>query len=92
MFFGFPCTYRPENNANRLLFISVLFGGMIFVIVVTTFVVKVYTSPIYNSQIETIAEILENNFVLVGGRFALQKLLQQNQVIRKYQTFLWKSK
>lgn len=83
MFLGFPCTYRPTNNANRLLFISVLFGGILFVIVVTTFVIKLYTSPIYNSQTETIAEILDNNFDLVGGQFALQKLLQQNQVIRK---------
>lgn len=80
VFVGFACPYKPENNAHRLAFVFVIFGGIIFVSTSTTLVVKLFTSPIYHPQIETIKEILNNNFNLAGSQFALYQLEKQNEV------------
>lgn len=81
LFLGFPCPYQANNNANRVLFMSILLGGIIFVTTLSTIVIKLSTSPIYNTQIQTIDEIVDNyHFDLVGSPFALHELQQQNEV------------
>lgn len=80
LFFGYPCTFKPENNANRMLFIWTLFAAILYTIVLSTGSIHVLSSDIYNRQVETIHEILQNDFDLVGNEFTLQKLLQKNQV------------
>lgn len=80
LYMGFPCTYRPQNNAHRIAFAMVLFGGIIFVTLLSTTVVKLVTSPYYEAQIETYKEILDNDFELIGSRHAFNELLEQNKV------------
>lgn len=83
LFMGSPSPYKPENNAHRLAYTFILFGGIIYMTTITTLVVNLFTSSTYYPQIQTVEEILSNNFSLVGKKFALQKLLQQNEVILK---------
>lgn len=80
IFMGSPCPYKPKNNAHRLGYAFVLFGSIVFTTVTTTKVAKLFTSPTYNSQIQTVNEILDNSFDLIGNQFSLQKLLQKNWV------------
>lgn len=80
IFMGSPCPYKPKNNAHRLGYAFVLFGSIVFTTVTTTKVAKLFTSPTYNPQIQTVSEILDNRFDLIGNQFSLQKLLQKNWV------------
>lgn len=80
LYLGSPCSYKPMNNANRVLFIAVLLSGMIFGIILSTAMVKLGTTARYNPQIETIKDIIDNDFDLVGSQSTF-KLLQQNAVI-----------
>lgn len=81
LFMGSPSGYRPENNAHRLAYTFVLFGGIIYMGTISTLVLNLFTLSKYYPQIQTVEEILSDNFNLVGKKFALQKLMQQNEVI-----------
>lgn len=83
---GFPCTYKPENNANRVLFLTFLFACQIFGIVLNTGLILFSSKPILNPQIEAIDEIIAGNFKLLGDRYAFSKMREQSEVnsIRNY--------
>lgn len=80
LFLGFPSAIRPQNNAHRVVFASILLSTIIYVTIENTYVIKLFTSPIFHRQVKTIDEILEQKFNLAGSEFALQKLMQQNEV------------
>lgn len=80
VFLSIPCSYYPTNNANRLGFGFALLGAIIFVTVTTKTIIQLYTLPLYNTQVDKIHGILDNDFDLVGSRFALEKMLKQNEV------------
>lgn len=80
LFLGGPCPYNPTNNAHRLVFALFLFSSSVFVIVLTTMLTRLFTSRIYYAQIDAIDAIFENDFDLVGSRYAFEKMLQQNEV------------
>lgn len=73
------CAYNPENNANRLFFVSVLLGGMIFGVVLNSNIAKLLTQPVFNLQVASIKEILEKDYDLVGSQSTFE-LLQNNTV------------
>lgn len=80
MYFGFPCTYEPKNNANRILFLMVLFACSIFVVVITATIIKIITVPILYPQVNSIEEITNGGFSLVGRPFELHQMTQQSKV------------
>lgn len=77
---GFSCPYNPENAANRIGYAFFLWGSIIFVTLITTTITVLFTLRIYRPQVETISEILDSHFDLIGSQFVLQQLLQQNEV------------
>lgn len=72
--------YRPENLPYRMFCIIGLFGAMIINIFFNSFSMLVMTTPIFESQIESFQEIINNRFELTGDRFALECLQQRNKV------------
>lgn len=80
LYFGFGTPYNAQNNAHRVYYTFALFASIIYVTLVNTMVIQLFTSPIYGRQVETIDAILGKNFNLVGSEFELQKLMQQNEV------------
>lgn len=79
-YMGFPCTYNPIRSGTRLSTIFIFFGSFLFATLLSTMTVKILTTPLYNSQIKSIDQIIENKFQLVGNMFAYQKITKQNQV------------
>lgn len=53
---------------------------MLIYIVANSFFLLFITAPIYEDQIKTRQEIIQNQFELVGDRIALQHLRIENQV------------
>lgn len=77
---GFPCAYRPENNANRILYLFFLFGCQIFLIVLGAGLIFLINQPVLNPQIESIEEIIYGNFKLLGDEYAFTKISQKTKV------------
>lgn len=77
---GFPCTLRPKSNPCRILIISCLFASIIIVVVTASVSIRSITTPMLNPQIDSIKQITNGEFSLVGDRFAFLKMLHQNEV------------
>lgn len=85
-----PCTYKPKNDANRILYLFFIFGCTIFGIIFTAKLLVWATKPFYSEQIQSIDEIIERNFSLAGDGFTLNKLTAQNEVIQiGFDSILW---
>lgn len=78
-FCGIPCMYKPKNNANRVLFISVLFGCLIFITTFTAVLMNYARKVFYAHQIQTVSEMINGDFTLAGDHFTFAELLQQNR-------------
>lgn len=78
--FGFPTEYQPQIAATRVLIIFWFFGGMIFVIHLLTIFMHLSNIIIYDRQIQTIREIVDNSFNLMGDGFVLHHVKEQNEV------------
>lgn len=81
---GFPSEFRPQNIPSRIFFIFCIFGSMLFMIVVIAKTFAFATTPLYDKQIDSIREIVDESFDLIGDDFALQHLMQQNEVGVKF--------
>lgn len=79
-FIGFPCTYTPKNNANRIAALTIFFGSSLFAIFLVTFVLKFTQSPILDPQTKTFDELIENDYELIGNEFVFQKIWNQHEV------------
>lgn len=80
MILGFSCQYHPKSDANRVLFAFYLMGATLFVIIINSVALSFITTPIFQPQIETIQEIVSNEFNFVGNKFVLMQLLQKPEV------------
>lgn len=81
---GFVCNYKPKIISNRILFICCLFGSMIYVITVMSFMLYVIEKSIFENQMKTIKEIVDNSYDFVGDGYALEHLMGQKEVINKF--------
>lgn len=77
---GFSCLYNPRNNATRVLYLFILFACIIFTITVSSTLLQFMASPILSPQVETIQEIIDEQFSLIGGPFEYLKMTQQSEV------------
>lgn len=77
---GFSCPYNPQNNATRVLYLFILLACIIFTITISSTLLQFMASPILSLQVETIQEILDEQFTLIGGPFELLKMTEQNEV------------
>lgn len=78
--FGFPSEFWPRSTPSRVFYMFAVFGQMIFTIyfggVMLTFIME----PIYEKQINSIQEIVDQSFDLTGDEFAWQHLMRQTEV------------
>lgn len=72
--------YKPKTLPTRINFIAWLFGSMIFYTSFISIWTKFMTSFIFEHQVESIREILNYNFELVGDEFSFNHIMRQNQV------------
>lgn len=77
---GLSSNYRPQSNPVRIFFAFGILAGMIFATLTSSILMTIATKPIHRPQIQTVQEILMQNFTLAGDQFALDKLMQQNKV------------
>lgn len=77
---GFPCRYNPKCTPARVFLTFGLFAGILFVIVISSAMMTLITTPIMKHQINSVPEIVEGGFDLIGDRFTLDKLSQENEV------------
>ena len=80
---GLPSEYFANTIPNRIFFIISVLGAMVFYTITNSFILLFITIPIYEHQIETRQEIIQQRFALVGDAFALKHLKIQNEASRK---------
>lgn len=77
---GFSYTYSPVTTANRIFYGSCLISSVIYSTVVGTYFIPLVASPFYEEQVNSVNEIIVNDYSLVGDSFVLQHMQQQNEV------------
>lgn len=86
-YFGFSCEYNPTINVTRAGYMFLLFGSIICVTTISTRFIGLHVKNYFSPQVETIQEIIENQFDLVGNQHALQ-MLQQNKVLSLFDIYI----
>lgn len=81
---GVVSEYRPQILPNRIFFICCIFGAFLIYIITSSFWLYFTANPIFEKQISSVHEIVNGNFQLAGDGFALQHLMKQNEVDRKF--------
>lgn len=77
---GISANIEPKSNPFRITYAFGLLAGTIFSIVLNAIIMRNVTTPILRPQIQTIEEITNGDFKLMGDRFALAKLKLQTNV------------
>lgn len=77
-------SYNPQTIPYRIYHIITLFCAIIITNFISSFMLLLLTTPIYENQIESIQEIVDNQFEVISDTFALQHLKLQNQVYFQY--------
>lgn len=80
IYFGVPTAYHATTYSNRMGFTFSLFSAIILTITVSSYSTTFATNPILKPQIESIAEVSDGTFGLVGDQFSFQKISHQNRV------------
>lgn len=81
---GSTTYYKPKTFSNRNFFLFLLFGNMIFVISFISCLIQLVSAAIYDHQIESVREMLDDSFELLCDEFTFQHLIKQNEVIWFY--------
>ncbi|XP_031639661.1 uncharacterized protein LOC116351666 [Contarinia nasturtii] len=79
-YLGFPCSYNPKNSVSRFGYATILFGALIFVTVMNYGIILFVVTPYLNPQIQTIQEIIDGQFNLIGDQFTMWKVMEQNKI------------
>lgn len=77
--FSYP-SYKPKITPHQIFAAFGLLGGIMLTTTLNSMILLFITNPIFNSQIESIQELMNGHFELVGDEFALIHLMGQNQV------------
>lgn len=79
---GFPSNYSPNITASRINYGVALFGCLLFVIVFGVHCQLFMTNRIYEKQVNTVDELIANDYSLAGDSVALKHLCEQNEVYK----------
>lgn len=77
---GFGIEYKPKLHSTRIFIVSCLLSSFLFDIKFILLWTKYMTTPLFERQIQSRQEIIDNRFETVGDGFALQQLIKQNEV------------
>lgn len=82
-------TYRPKSKQLSLFVGLLLITGILISTIWNCFLIKVLTRPIYQKQVTTIKELMENDFRLAGGFDGKDLMMMQpEKVIKTFTYFL----
>lgn len=80
---GFTSEYNPTSDPSRISLAFGLLAGILCSVVYSTFLLRIFWKPYLWPQVQSVNEILDNNFKLVGDSFALMKLqMMVSQLLR----------
>lgn len=82
-FIGNSQMYRPRNTMVMIFIGLMLIEGIIVSALWNGFLIRVISHPIQGMQTQAIAEIIADDFRLVGTSFAMHKIQQQHNVRRR---------
>ena len=77
---GFPYTYRPKTVASRIYYGCCLYGVVIFLIVFDVHYQLFMTNLMYEKQVDSVEEIIAENYTLAGDSLALNHLIKRDEV------------
>ena len=72
--FGITTNFRPMSISNRIYFAISSFAGIIYVICILAFFKDVLINPMFKHQIQSIQEIVDGSFELVGDNIAFEHI------------------
>lgn len=75
-----PCLYEPTYYISRAGFLLLTFVSLILSTFIYTKICDTFQVPYYEPQIQTIQEIVDYGFTLVGDQLVLTKMSQENEV------------
>lgn len=78
--FGVVTDYNAKATPHRIAYLFCLLGAFLIYIIGSSFWILFTTNPIFENQISSVQEIINGGLELVGDRFSLQHLINQNQV------------
>lgn len=79
-FLGFACEFKPTILLSRLVYFLILLANIVFTATINGVLVLFVTSPILNPQVQNIQEIIGQKYIIMGDRFTLYQISQQNEV------------
>lgn len=77
---GMPFKYRPTKLPLKFLYAFGIFGSILYGIVILSCLMINLKDSFYKDQVESIQEIVDDSFEIIGDSFALQQMMRQNAV------------
>lgn len=77
---SFPCSYNPKNLMARAGYVLILFYAFIFSNILNIHSIYIFQNAIFDHQIQTIREIINEDFTLIGDKNVYGNVLKQNEV------------
>lgn len=77
---SFPCRYNPKNLMARAGYVLVLYYAFIFSNILNLHLIYIFQNSIFDYQIQTIREIINDDFTLIGDKNVYGNILKQNVV------------
>lgn len=78
---GFSVQHRNVHNTSGRIFLGFcLYGSVVFNICLISCMINFLKKPLYEDQIDSIQQIINNSYELAGDEFALEHLVKQNGV------------
>lgn len=77
---GFSSNFKPKHHLNRILFTFVLLHSVVFPTILLSALFGLIAKPTHYPQINSIQELINGEYSMVGDEYAFQKILHQNEV------------
>lgn len=77
---GSPSYRRLHSSSKRAIFCFLQLSSLVLNTFFRSFLIIVLTHSNVGRQLDSVSGLLENNFVLTGGHYALSKIKEQNMV------------
>lgn len=85
---GCSSEHRPQFLPTRILYSACLWGSVILTVTLLAVSLEILTNTIYEDQVKSIQEIIDQSFQLTGEEFALKRsMMEGNEVYFAYLMF-----
>lgn len=76
---GIITIYKPKSISNRIFFAFGHFASILYVICILSCFKDILINPIFKDQIQSVKEIVDGSFELVGDKVAFQHIIRKNE-------------